>query len=60
MNNIKQKSKMGRPLNRGLQKVQLKDLLDKFKTSMEIPVPYTFARQFKLLPEDLQKEQETK
>jgi hypothetical protein len=60
MNNVKQKSKMGRPLNRGLQKVQLKDLLDKFKASMEIPIPYTFARQFKLLPEDLQKEQETK
>tara|TARA_A200000159_G_scaffold57254_1_gene52856 strand:+ start:517 stop:699 length:183 start_codon:yes stop_codon:yes gene_type:complete len=60
MNDTKQKSKMGRPLNRGLQKVQLKDLLDKFKASMEIPIPYTFARQFKLLPEDLQKERETK
>mgnify|MGYP005989353811 CR=1 FL=1 len=60
MNDTKEKSKMGRPLNRGIQKVELKDLLDKFKTSMEIPIPYTFARQFGLLPEDLNKEREIK
>ena len=60
MNDVKEKNKMGRPLNSGLQKVELKDLLDKFKTSMEIPIPYTFARQFGLLPEDLNKEREIK
>ena len=47
------KNKMGRPSGREAQKVKLQDLLDKFHPSMEIPIPYVFAREFNLLPEDL-------
>ena len=44
--------KMGRKKNTGNIKIKLKDLVEAFKLDTEIPVAYTFAHQFTLLPKE--------
>ena len=44
--------KMGRRKNTGNIKIKLKDLVEAFKLDTEIPLAYTFARQFNLLPKE--------
>jgi len=44
--------KMGRKKNTGNIKIKLKDLVEAFKLDTEIPIAYTFARQFNLLPKE--------
>ena len=44
--------KMGRKKNTGCIKIKLKDLVEAFKLDTEIPLAYTFARQFNLLPKE--------
>jgi len=51
MNDLKD-LKMGRKPNTGNIKIKLKDLVEAFKLDTEIPIAYTFARQFNLLPKD--------
>ena len=43
---------MGRKKNTGNIKIKLKDLVEAFKLDTEIPIAFTFARQFNLLPKE--------
>jgi len=42
---------IGRPFGRGMKKVALKELMDRFKTDYLIPVPYSFAKEHEFLNE---------